>query len=179
MIYAFARDGGLPASALLAKVSPRHRTPAAAIWTAALLSLLFVWGAKWLESSGTPVYTVVVSCTVIFLYFSCVVPIALGLIAYGGPKWPRMGPWSMGRAGFSVFAALSIVAMVVIFVLGVQPPNQLALNVTIGFLLLTALIWFGFERRRFKGPPVGAMIAQRQAQIAAAEAALGQPAAPL
>jgi amino acid transporter len=174
MIYAFARDGGLPASALLAKVSPRHRTPAAAIWTAALLSLLFVWGAKWLESGGTPVYTVVVSCTVIFLYFSCVVPIALGLIAYGGPKWPRMGPWSMGRAGFSLFAVLSIAAMIVIFVLGVQPPNQLALNVTIGFLLLTALIWFGFERRRFKGPPVGALIAHRQAQIAAAEAALAQ-----
>lgn len=174
MIYAFARDGGLPASAPLAKVSSRHRTPAAAIWTAALLSLLFVWGAKWLENSGTPVYTVVVSCTVIFLYFSCVVPIALGLIAYGGPKWRRMGPWSMGRAGFSLFAALSIVAMIVIFVLGVQPPNQLALNVSIGFLLLSALIWFGFERRRFRGPPVGAMIVQRQAQIAAAEASLGQ-----
>jgi hypothetical protein len=80
----------------------------------------------------------------------------------------------MGRAGFSLFAALSIVAMIVIFVLGVQPPNQLALNVSIGFLLLSALIWFGFERRRFRGPPVGAMIVQRQAQIAAAEASLGQ-----
>jgi amino acid transporter len=174
MIYAFARDGGLPAARLLARVSPRHRTPAAAIWTGAILSLLFVWGAKWLESSGTPVYSVVVSCTVIFIFFSYVVPVALGLIAYGGPKWPHMGPWSMGRAGYSFFAVLSILAMILIFVIGVQPPNQLALNVTIGFLILTALVWFAFERRRFRGPPVGAAIARRQAQIAAAEAALGE-----
>ena len=174
MIYAFARDGGLPAAKLLARVSPRHRTPAAAIWTAAILSLLFVWGAKLLESSGTPVYSVVVSCTVIFLYFSCAVPIALGLIAYGGPKWPHMGPWSMGRIGYSLFALLSVLAMILIFVIGVQPPNQLALHVTIGFLILTALIWFAFERRRFRGPPLGDMIARRQAEIAAAEAALAK-----
>ncbi|MFI4868378.1 MAG: amino acid permease [Steroidobacterales bacterium] len=175
MIYAFARDGGLPAARLLAKVSPRHRTPAAAIWTGALLSLLFVWAAKWLENSGTPVYSVVVSCTVIFIFFSYAVPIALGLIAYGGTKWPRMGPWSMGRVAFSLFALLSMIAMILIFVIGVQPPNQLALQVTIGFLALTALIWFAFEQRRFKGPPVGAMIAKRQAEIAAAEVAFGKP----
>ena len=173
MIYAFSRDGGLPASGLMARVSPRHRTPNAAIWTGALLALLFVWGAKWLEAGGTPVYTVVVSCTVIFLFFSFAIPIALGLAAYGGPRWPRMGPWNMGRAGYTLFALLSIASMVVIFIIGVQPPNALALRATIGFLVLTALVWFAFEQRRFRGPPLGDMIAKRQAQIAAAEAALG------
>ncbi|NNM60774.1 MAG: amino acid permease [Steroidobacteraceae bacterium] len=173
MIYAFARDGGLPASRALARVSPQHRTPGAAIWAAAILSLAFVSGAKWLEAGGTPVYTVVVSCTVIFLYFSCAVPIALGLFAYGGPKWRHMGPWNVGRAGFSVFAVLSIAGMALIFIVGVQPPNELALNVTIGFLIVTAIVWFAFERHRFQGPPVGRMIAVRQAEIAAAEADLG------
>jgi amino acid transporter len=153
MIYAFARDGGLPASRLLASVSPRLRTPAVAIWSAAIAALLFVWGAKWLESGGAPVYSVVVSCTVIFLYLSCVVPIGLGLIAYGGPKWPRMGPWSMGRPAFSIAALLSVASMLGIFIIGVQPPNQLALKVTIGFVLLSVLVWFAFERRRFQGPP--------------------------
>ena len=153
MIYAFARDGGLPGSRLLATVSPRLRTPVAAIWSAASAALLFVWGAKWLENSGAPVYSVVVSCTVIFLYLACVVPIALGLIAYGGPKWPRMGPWSMGRAAFCLTALLSVASMLGIFILGVQPPNQLALKVTIGFVLLSVLVWFAFERRRFQGPP--------------------------
>jgi amino acid transporter len=176
MIYAFARDGGLPASRALAHVSPTHRTPTYAVWTGAILSLLFVIGAKWFEAGGTPVYTVVVSCTVIFLFFSFAIPIALGLVAYGGPRWPRMGPWSLGRAGYSLAAVTSIASMVLIFVIGVQPPNQLALRTTIGFLALTAVVWLAFERRRFQGPPIGAMIARRQAQIAAAEAALEKPA---
>lgn len=172
MIYAFSRDGGLPASRLLAKVSPRHRTPNAAIWTGAALALLFVGGAKWLEAGGTPVYTVVVSCTVIFLFFSFAIPIALGLFAYGGPRWSRMGPWNLGRVGYTLFALLSIAAMVLIFIIGVQPPNALALDATLGFLALTAIVWFAFEQRRFQGPPLGESIAKRQAQIAAAEAAL-------
>jgi amino acid transporter len=173
MIYAFSRDGGLPASSWLARVSAKHRTPNAAIWTGATLALLFVCGAKALEAGGTPVYTVVVSCTVIFLFFSFAIPIALGLFAYGGPRWRKMGPWSMGRGGYTLFALLSIISMILIFVIGVQPPNALAFNATIGFLILTAVVWFAFERRRFQGPPLGDMIAKRQAQIAAAEAALG------
>jgi hypothetical protein len=62
--------------------------------------------------------------------------------------------------------------MVIIFVIGIQPPNDWALYITIGFLVLTAIVWFGFEARRFQGPPVGDVIARRQAEIAAAEAAL-------
>jgi hypothetical protein len=101
---------------------------------------------------------------------SFAIPITLGLFAYGGPKWQKMGPWNIGRAGYSLFAVLSIIAMVLIFVIGVQPPNALALNVTIGFLILTAIVWFALENRRFKGPPIGDMIAKRHAEIAAAEA---------
>ena len=41
MIYAFSRDDGLPFSSLLKTVSPKYRTPVAAIWaTAVLCSLL-------------------------------------------------------------------------------------------------------------------------------------------
>ena len=171
MIFAFSRDGGLPFSGALAKVSRAHRTPSAAIWTGATLAVLFVWGAKWLEAGGTPVYTVVVSCTVIFIFFSFIIPIVLGLFAFGGPKWPKMGEWNIGRGGYSLFAVLSIVAMALIFFLGVQAPNELAFRVTVGFLVLTAVVWFAFEQRRFKGPPIGDEIARRQQQIAAAEAA--------
>ena len=174
MMYAFSRDGGLPFSRALASVSAKHRTPVHAIWAGSILSVLFVWGAKWLEAGGTPVYTVVVSCTVIFLFFSFAIPIALGLFAHGTSKWPTMGPWDLGPAMFKLFAFLSILAMILIFVIGVQPPNDLALKVTIGFLVLTAIVWVAFENRRFKGPPIGDMIAKRQAEIAAAEAALNR-----
>ncbi len=174
MIFAFSRDGGLPASRALAKVSPLHRTPVAAIWTGAILSVLFVWGSSLVSIGETPVYTVVVSCTVIFLFFSFAIPIALGLFAWGSHRWQVMGPWNLGEGVFKLFAVLSILAMVLIFVLGIQPPNDWALYITVGFLVLAGLIWFAFERRRFAGPPIGDEVARRQAEIAAAERAVGE-----
>jgi amino acid transporter len=164
MIFAFARDGGLPGSGALRKVSPTHRTPVAAIWTAAVLAVLF--------TAETSVYSTIVSVTVIFLYISYGVPIALGLFAYG-KTWTRMGPWNMG-AWFKVVAVLCILIDVLIFYVGVQPPNDKALWITVVFLAVTAAVWFGLERRRFQGPPVGEMIQRRQAEIRAAEAAVGE-----
>ncbi|MBZ9936487.1 amino acid permease [Mesorhizobium sp. BR1-1-16] len=174
MIFAFSRDGGLPASKALSKVSPKFRTPVAAIWTGSILAVLFVWGSSLVSIGDTPVYTIVVSCTVIFLFFSFAIPIALGLFAYGTSKWPAMGPWNLGRGLFTLFGLLSIVAMVLIFVIGIQPPNEWALYITIGFLVLAAIVWFVFENRRFQGPPIGDMIAKRKAAIAAAEKAVGE-----
>ena len=174
MIFAFSRDKGLPGSALLAKVSPKHRTPVAASWTASSLAVLFVWGSSRVTIGETPVYTIVVSCTVIFLFFSFVIPITLGLFAWGTSKWDRMGPWNLGEATYKLFALLSLAAMVLIFVVGIQPPNDWALYITVGFLGLTAIVWFGIENWRFKGPPIGAEVAARQAEIAAAERAVGE-----
>ncbi|MBN8999103.1 MAG: amino acid permease [Rhizobiales bacterium] len=176
MIFAFSRDGGLPASKRLSKVSPRFRTPVAAIWTASILAVLFVWFSSlpFVAIGGASAYSIVVSCTVIFLFFSFAIPIALGLFAYGTKKWPTMGPWNMGKGLFSLFAVLSIVAMVLIFGIGVQPPNDWALYITIGFLILTGIVWIAFENRRFQGPPIGDMIEKRKAVIAEAEKAVGE-----
>lgn len=162
MIYAFARDGGLPASSALKKVHPRFRTPVAAIWTAAIISILF--------TLYTPAYTTIVSVTVIFIFISYGLPVIAGLFAYG-TSWTKMGPWNMGPA-FRVVGVLVILAIALVFYLGVQPPNDAALTITLAFLALTAVVWFGFERRRFQGPPIGDEVAKRQAQIVAAERAL-------
>jgi amino acid transporter len=162
MIYAFARDGGLPASGALKRVHPGFRTPVAAIWTAAVISILF--------TLYTPAYTTIVSVTVIFLFLSYGLPIMAGFFAFG-KSWTKMGPWNMGPA-YRLVAVLVALALVLVFYLGVQPPNDAALTITLAFLALTAVVWFGFERRRFKGPPLGDEVAKRQAQIAAAEKAL-------
>ncbi|MFZ2469104.1 amino acid permease [Parvibaculum sedimenti] len=174
MIFAFSRDGGLPFSKILSKVSPKHRTPVAAIWVGATLSVLFVWGSTVVSIAGTSAYAIVVSCTVIFLFFSFAIPITLGLFAYGTSKWPKMGPWNIGRAAYSLVALLSIASIVLIFIIGVQPPNDWALNITVGFLILTAIVWVIFENRRFQGPPTGELAAERLANIKAAEAAVGE-----
>jgi hypothetical protein len=64
--------------------------------------------------------------------------------------------------------------MVLIFVIGIQPPNDWALYITVGFFILTGIVWFAFENRRFQGPPIGELIAERQALIRAAEKAVGE-----
>lgn len=174
MIFAFSRDGGLPGSRALSKVSPTYRTPVAAIWTAAVLSVLFVWGSSLVSVAGTSAYTIVVSCTVIFLFLSFTVPIVLGMMTWGTSKWDKMGPWNMGKGMFMLFGVLSILSMILIFVIGIQPPNDWALYITIGFLVLTAIVWFAFENRRFQGPPIGEIVAARQAAIKAAEQAVGE-----
>ena len=83
---------------------------------------------------------------------------------------------NLGCGVFTLFAVLSVLCMILIFVIGIQPPNDWALYITVGFFILTAVVWFGFERRRFQGPPIGDLIAKRQAEIRAAEAAVGETA---
>jgi amino acid transporter len=144
MFYAFARDGGLPFSHHIARVSPRTRSPATAIWVVAGLSLAF--------TIYTPVYTTITSVCVIFLYVSYVLPIVLGLVAYGR-TWTAMGPWTIGGWYRPVAVVCVLFCLLIIFI-GVQPPNDKALGICLGALALTGIVWFGWERRRFKGPPI-------------------------
>jgi len=164
MTFAFARDDGLPGSKYLRTVSPKHRTPVHAIWTSASLAVGFT------AFSGA--YSVAVSVTSIALYLSYAMPIAAGLFAYG-KSWTKMGPWDMGPA-FRVVAVFCVGIAAVVCYVGVQAPNDFALKVLGVIGLLTAIAWFGIENRRFKGPPIGDRIAARAAEIAAAEAAVGE-----
>jgi amino acid transporter len=167
MIFAFARDGGLPASGALRRVHHKFRVPVAAIWTGAVLGILF--------TTYTPVYSTVVSVCVIFLFISYGLPVVVGFFAWG-KRWTRMGPWNMGEGVYKLVALLVFLSMLLIFALGIQPPNHKALPITAGFLGLTAVVWFAFERRRFKGPPQGAMIQNRLDEIREAEKAVGETA---
>jgi amino acid transporter len=117
------------------------------------------------------VYTVIVSVTVIFLFLSFAMPILFSLFVHG-KSWMKMGPWSLGGA-YKPIAIGSLVAMALIFFIGVQPPNGKALYITLAFFGITAVLWFAVENGRFQGPPTGDQIAERKADIAAAEAAVG------
>ena len=143
MLFAFARDGGMPGSAWVRKVHPAHKTPVAAIWLVTLAALALTLQAK--------LYATIVSVSVIFLYLSAAVPIGLALFAYGR-TWTKMGPFQLGRA-FRPLAAAALLSMISIFVLGVQPPNDAALGITGAFFAALALLWLLVERKRFRGPP--------------------------
>lgn len=175
MLFAFSRDGGIPgASKALASVSPKYRTPVIAIWTAAVLEILYVFAAQFVSIGGTNLYTIVVNSTLVFLFLSFAVPLALGMVAYGTSKWPAPGPWSMGAGLYKLVSLLSLVGMAIIFYIAIQPPNDKVLWIVLGFIALALVLWFGVENRRFQGPPIGDQIAKRAAAIKAAERAVGE-----
>ena len=106
----------------------------------------------------TPVYSTITAVCVIFLYISYVIPALLGLRAYGR-TWTKMGPFQIG-GWYRVLSALCALGCLLLIGIGIQPPNDKALWIVLGTLCLTAVIWFGFERRRFKGPPVHGLLQQ-------------------
>ena len=142
MLFAFARDGGLPWSPFLRRVSPTHHTPNVAIWVVAAFGVMF---------TALVPYLAITAVCVILLYISYMMPTLSGLLAYGR-TWTRMGPWSIGPA-YRPLAALSLAGGVALFVIGVQPPNDVALWIVPGFAVVLGAWWFLHKRRHFPGPP--------------------------
>jgi amino acid transporter len=149
MTYAFARDGGLPFSSALRRVNPGSKSPSVAVWFAAIMAALFTILVP---------YTTIAAVCVIFLYISYVLPVAAGFFAHGH-KWTRMGPWQFGRL-YRPLAIVSVLGCLFLIVIGMQPPNEQAVKIVGGAVALLLLVWFGLERKRFKGPPQTATIAE-------------------
>jgi amino acid transporter len=147
VIYAFARDGGLPASAAFKRVSATHLTPAPAIW----LSVAIAFAAT--ISSGT--YAVVTSISVIGLYIAYIAPVYLAWRARGSFREVPRGPWHLGRFG----SAINLVAIVwVVFITMILAiPDNMRAGKTIAGLTVALLAWYlATERHRFRGPAFGA-----------------------
>jgi amino acid transporter len=144
MMYAFARDGGLPASDKLKRVNQTHSTPGTAIWTSAVLAIVATL-------YGNAFVVLSTGCAV-FLYLSYILPVAAGILAEG-KTWTHKGPFDLGVWSKPV-ALAAVVGGGVLAVVGMLPPNDKVLYLTIGLLVGMALYWWVLgERNRFKGPP--------------------------
>ena len=165
MMFAFARDGGLPASKTLSSVSTQYRTPTYAIWTSAALALL--------STVYAPYYLVLAVACAVFLYLSMAMPILAGLLAEGGPKWREKGPFNLG-AFSKINAIIAIVSSVILAITGFFPPNEKVFYLTVAMIIIMPIIWYAFERNRFEGVPEGEKIAQRQKMIAEIEKKYGE-----
>jgi amino acid transporter len=144
MTFAFARDGGLPYSHQVRRVSPKRRSPAVAIWLVSCAAIAFTW--------YTPVYdTIAVVCTV-FLYVSYVIPTALGFFAVGR-RWKTLGPWNLG-IWYRPLALIAVFGCGALILIGIQPPNEKAGWVVGAALACLLAAWHFVERSRFPGPPV-------------------------
>lgn len=143
MTFAFARDGGLPASGWLRRVDRRTQSPSVAVWTSAVISALLIVLLR---------YETIAAIGTVFLYLSYVLPVAAGFLAYGG-RWRKFGPWQLGAA-YRPLALVAVLGCLFLLVVGVQPPNDQAVPILGGTAVLMIAVWFGLERRRFRGPPV-------------------------
>ena len=63
-----------------------------------------------------------------------------------------MGPWQLGR-WYRPLAVVSALFCLFLIVVGMQPPNQQAVGIVGGAVVLLAVVWFALERKRFRGPP--------------------------
>jgi len=145
MLFAFARDGGLPFSKHLAKVSPRFQSPHVAVWTSVVMALAV---ALWADA-----YSVMAALSTVALYLSYAVPIAAGLRAKLKGTWTQKGPFDLKRWStlVNVVALVWVCAMTVLMSL---PPNLLAGYTLVGTLVVLWLVWVFAMRRWFTGPKV-------------------------
>jgi amino acid transporter len=144
MAFAFARDGGLPGSPWLRRISRRTMVPANSIWAVAIASVSFTIYAD--------VYATITAACTILLYASYAIPTLLGLWAHGR-TWTAMGPWQLG-IWFKPLAFLSLVGTTGLLFIGTQPPSEKAGYVVVGLTVTLIAGWFIFAKRRFPGPLV-------------------------
>jgi len=151
--YAFGRDGGLPGSYLVSRVSPKWGTPVVAIIVTSLLVVIVTF------YSAT--YAVVTSMSTTALYLAYVIPILLNYRnkrrQSGEFTTPVTAPWSLGRYGLAI-NLVSIVWVVFITLLFSIPPNELAGLTMLGLGALLFLYWQLSQKRRFRGPRTGGTV---------------------
>ena len=159
MMYAFARDEGLPFSKALSSVSVAHRVPTISVWVSAALGFLScLYGGA---------FIVLAAGCVVFLYISYIMPVAAGIFAEG-KTWKEKGPFNLGSLS-KPNAVLAILGGFVLAWVGFQPPNQLVGYLVVGMIVFLLILWFTSERIRFQGVPEGDKIKQRQKMIAEIE----------
>jgi amino acid permease (GABA permease) len=154
MIFAFSRDGALPASSFWHRINGRTRTPTNAIWLAAggafVLGLPYLWNVT--------AYAAVTSIAVIGLYIAYVLPTFLRLRQ--GDDFER-GPWHLGRWSrpIGVIAVTWVAFITVLFMLPQVSPvtvetfnyTPIAVLAVVGF---AGIWWLVSARRWFTGPKV-------------------------
>lgn len=145
MLFAFARDGGLPASKRLASVSHRFKSPHVAVWVSVAMALVV---ALWADA-----YSAMTALSTIALYASYALPIGVGLLARRRGVWKQPGPWNLGKWS-TLVNVIALLWCVVLTVLLVLPPNQLAGYTFGGTCVLLLVAWWAGVRKKFEGPKV-------------------------
>ena len=154
MIYAFSRDGALPASNFWHRVNHRTRTPTNAIWLAAVFA--FILGLPYLWNPTA--YAAVTSIAVIGLYIAYVTPTFLRLRQ--GDSFQR-GPWHLGRWSrpIGIISIIWVIFITILFMLPTVSPITVAnFNYTVFAVVavvgFAGIWWLVSAHKWFTGPRV-------------------------
>ncbi|KZV67015.1 APC amino acid permease [Peniophora sp. CONT] len=152
MMYAFARDGGIPGHSFFHYVNSRWQSPIRTVWLACTLS--FCLGLPSLGS--TVAFSAATSIATIGLYISYAVPVALRLIYR---KQFKRGPFHLGPFSYPVaFLAVGWVSFIaIVFILPeLYPVDSQTLNyaiVAVGIVITYSIgFWLISARKWFTGP---------------------------
>jgi choline transport protein len=174
MCYAFARDGGLPASKFFAKVQPRLQVPLNALWLTLILVIIF--GCIFLGSSSA--FNAIVSASVVALGISYAIPPLINCLR-GRKMLPASRPFKLpGWLGWTcnivnlplssvqtpsnvgqqigiAYAALTTVLFMFPPVLPVTGNNMNYCVAAFAIVLIISLIqWFVDGRKNYTGPQI-------------------------
>ena len=147
MLFAFARDDGLPAAGWLKQVSHRYRTPGNSLIAIVVVSWLFTV-ASFIVGGGTAI-VIVTAVSTIFLYAAYGVVIYLGLTT---TEWLKERVWSLGRWSKAI-GWISVIWVVILMVLFSFPTSgNISWPFMVAALVLLLVYYYGWAKSRFKGP---------------------------
>ncbi len=157
MIFAFARDNGLPGSRCWGTVSKKYRTPANAVWLGSFLAVslpVVILAIVRMDADKMgKLYPAVTGISTVALYISYGLPLMLKAIAIRQGRWTSRtdGPWSLGNWSLPILY-ISLVWIALISVLFVLPPNDLTGYIFGGTLGVLAVLYMLTAKGKFRGP---------------------------
>ncbi|KIW30667.1 uncharacterized protein PV07_06391 [Cladophialophora immunda] len=157
MVYAFARDGGLPASRFFARVHGRLQVPLNALWLTLILVIIF--GCIFLGSSSA--FNAIVSASVVALGVTYAIPPAINILR-GRKMLPASRPfilpnwlgWTCNLIGIA-YVILTTVLFMFPPVLPVTGSNMNYCVAAFAIVLIVSTIqWFVDGRKNYSGPQI-------------------------
>ncbi|MGW7261091.1 amino acid permease [Streptomyces sp. NPDC054834] len=155
MLFAFSRDGAVPFAATWRHVSPRTKTPVAAVWLSVGCALVLAAPSLYSPTA----YAAVTAINVIGITPAYAIPVLLRLRA--GARF-QPGPWHLGRFSKPIgFMAVAWVGFVTVLFCApqVSPITITSFNYAgvalLAVLALAWLLWITKGRRTYRIPALG------------------------
>ncbi|PFH61354.1 hypothetical protein XA68_17603 [Ophiocordyceps unilateralis] len=162
IIFAFARDGGLPASPVFARVHPRLGQPLNALTLSSAVVVLF--GLVFLASSSA--FNAIMSASVVALDLSYAMPIALHCLR-GRSQLPERS-WKLPSwLGWTV-DVISLTYITLTTFLFILPPNRPVTGTNMNYcvvafaivIVVSAFQWIVDGRKNYVGPRLNLVVGE-------------------